>query len=70
MFDDDSPIDDHGRDVGGTGMQRKRDILGAPELVPRELRLSDALVASSHRDAPGRVLRRDPQQTVRLGQFS
>jgi hypothetical protein len=23
-FDDDSPIDDHGRDVVGTGMQRKR----------------------------------------------
>ena len=48
------------------------DILGAPKLAPDELPpdLADALVAPSHRDALGRVLRRDAQQTVRLGQGS
>jgi hypothetical protein len=44
--------------------------LGAPELAPCELLpdLADALVAPRHRDALGRVLRRDAQQSVRLGQ--
>ena len=43
-------------------------ILSAPKLAPYKLRpdLADALVAPSHRDTPGRVLRRDAQQSVRL----
>ncbi len=48
---------------------RDRRPLGAPELAPCELLpdLTDALVAPRHRDALGR-LRRDAQQSVRLGQ--
>ena len=47
------------------------DILGAAELAPCELspHLSNALVAPGHRDTLGRVLSRDAQQSLRLGQL-